>query len=221
LNVRTALRKDNTMTTTARDRDRHRLEFVIRLANADLDKQRSGDWMNLRDDLLTFLGLGERSLGMTAGPIQVVPLDPPFAHEYPEDDFRRLQGDVRKLLAGLADSHSPPGHLDVGATTYTITPVFVERLHLYATRLPIGGGFPAAKADVRGSALLLLWVLLAQDSESVRRCTECGLFFYRVRRQLYCSKKCVNRVNKRAVRRIAKTVPAPTASRKKPKRTRR
>jgi hypothetical protein len=58
--------------------------------------------------------------------------------------------------------------------------------------------------------LQLIHLLSSVGIDSVRVCPEpeCGQLFYRVRRQLFCSKKCVNRANKREARKTAKTLSA-------------
>ena len=60
-----------------------------------------------------------------------------------------------------------------------------------------------AKDTVRDVFLLEATLLLTMHGDSLRRCPEqrCGQrLFVRVRRQLYCSHRCAQRVNKRAER---------------------
>jgi endogenous inhibitor of DNA gyrase (YacG/DUF329 family) len=61
-------------------------------------------------------------------------------------------------------------------------------------------GFVAAHVGSAREAVLLrlLYLLARHGHESIRPCPECGRLFWRVRRQLYCSRTCVNRVNMRA-----------------------
>src|SRR5262249_26342123 len=40
-------------------------------------------------------------------------------------------------------------------------------------------------------------VLMEEGTSQVQACPECGRLFYRVRKQKYCSKTCINRVSRR------------------------
>src|SRR2546421_7825825 len=83
------------METTA-----ERVQFVIRFAQTDLDTLRPGDWLNLRDDLKTFLGCNPAQRGTLAdrGGILAFPLQHPLPDEFSEDDFRALQKEANVIL---------------------------------------------------------------------------------------------------------------------------
>src|SRR5262249_7141942 len=40
-------------------------------------------------------------------------------------------------------------------------------------------------------------VLMEEGTSQVQKCPECSRVFYRVRKQVYCSKTCINRVSRR------------------------
>src|SRR5437879_6670039 len=84
-----------------------RIEFAVRFAATNLGRNREGDWLNLRDDLNRFLGTGpddeinvklSESAYITALPDQEGISGVPAS----EADLRRIQTDVRQLLAEYA-----------------------------------------------------------------------------------------------------------------------
>jgi hypothetical protein len=205
---------------TARDR----LEFAIRFAQLDLDRLRPGDPLNLRDDLESFHGYGPSAPGSTIdelGGIMGFPLGHPLPAEFAVEDFKKLQAEMRSILGSLAEAQgalTEAQGASVALGAFSTFPVSVR----YAAVPFRGASMLSAQGPTRDMTLLRLFHLIArEDSMPFRKCPdpECGRIFYRVRRQLYCSKKCVNRMNKRAARRTAKTAPA-TPGRIKPNGTR-
>jgi hypothetical protein len=207
-----------------------RLDFAIAFADLKLDELRPGDWLNLRDDLREFTGVGK--LGVDTSLAAVAPggvmaqLHPgePSARDLLEPQIVALQSEFRQLLGALADgmrrAPATPGAASVSVTVYS--PVEIK-----ARYSAVGLGQAAlitATGSARDISLLRLIHLLAQgeNANRVRRCPDCGRLFFRKRRQLYCSKKCVNRVNKRDKRSaeraatVPNNVPAPTKKHQKP-----
>src|SRR5262245_22986266 len=88
---------------TARDR----LEFAIRFAEMNLVALRPSDWMVLRDDLEEFLGSAPGSTNRLADVAWITVSPHPRPQELGEDDLRRLRGDLRSLLRGVAAAHQP------------------------------------------------------------------------------------------------------------------
>jgi hypothetical protein len=164
-----------------------RLRFAVAFAEENLGHYRDSDWRKLRSDLAAFLdGVDEkRALGSVA----IRALEPPLPLDYSPADLRALQLEVKELLRGIAPTKEED---DAGGRMITIKqdwmPMLVRK-HLVIM----------ASAPVRDSFLFLVVLLLGLHGlDNVRRCPECSKLFWRVRRQLYCTRTCVNRVNMRA-----------------------
>jgi hypothetical protein len=158
-----------------------RLRFAVRFAGEKLDRYNTAEWARLRDDLNRFLhdapGVGGITVLATKGPL---------LEHYTTDGFRALQRDTKTLLQGLTLKGSFGG-----ASIGSITASWMTMRFGSAT-------VPLATSTVRDAFLLLLLFLLSQTSYSnVQSCPECKRLFWRVGRQLYCSRTCVNRVNVR------------------------
>src|SRR5262249_15382771 len=166
--------------------DAERLQFVIRFAQMDLDTLRPGDWLNLRDDLGSFLTgslygpeyyTGDTPIG---GDVEVRPMEPPFPYEYPKDAFRELQQKTRYILCTMV-VNSRAGH-----SVWAPIPLQVQ----LATP-SLDGLIPAtgqhlliAEGPTRDMFLLLVFVLIARGSTArVLCCPECSTIFYRVGKQ--------------------------------------
>jgi hypothetical protein len=194
-----------------------RLKFAVQFAQLDMDKLRPGDWMNLRDDLEQFIyGSHERRTQASEELAKLVKrsphdreliarevfrrtreihhLEPPQPHEYPEDAFRTLQEDVRSLVRGLVGSRDRRGN--------AILPVTVA-VHLAIIVVPRIDGEPERRilTPIGPTRDVFLWILshlLEQGpTDAIRQCLECDTIFYRVRKQQYCSRRCVMRANMR------------------------
>jgi hypothetical protein len=194
-----------------------RLKFAVQFAQLDLDRLRPGDWMNLRDDLEQFIygsheqrtqalkELGEvvkRSLHdrdlihreMLRRFRECYHLESPHPHEYPEDAFRALQEDVRRLLRGLVGSREKRGA--------AITPISVA-VDLTIFVVPRMEGTPERRMQVPIGPTrdVFLWILShlldKGPMDAIRQCPECDTIFCRVRKQQYCSKRCVARASMR------------------------
>jgi hypothetical protein len=159
-----------------------RLKFAISFAQLDLDRLRPGDWLNLRDDLTTFLGLqvGRRRPVADTGGVLVAGLDGPQPEDLSIDDFRRLQAEVRSILAEQVDVQPTGEHI---ASFRAIQAEYAVLPWAIYIRGPVH--------DM--TLLTLMHLLFRQPTAPIRRCPECQTIFYRVRKQRYCSRPCVHR----------------------------
>ena len=183
--------------------DAERLQFVIRFAQMDLDTLRPWAWLKLRDDLGAFLTgslYGQEYYAddtPIGGDVEVRPMEPPYPDEYPEDAFRELQEETRHILQTMVVH--PRAERSVWA------PISIQA-QLAAPRLDglipaIGQHLLIAEGTTRDMFLLLVFLLLARGSTArILRCPECSTIFYRVGKQLYCSRTCSNRANVRTWR---------------------
>jgi hypothetical protein len=165
-----------------------RLKFVVKFAGMDLDHLRDGDWLNLREDLQSFVSVDQFMI------------EGPSPHEYTTDEIRALQRELRQVLEDLVAKREPSGN-HWPLTQYTKL-IDLGRLALGVTPLdPLGmpgHNMLRAQAPARNVFFLHLWFLLGQEPTGrILRCPECGTIFYRVRGQRYCTRRCVNRVNRR------------------------
>jgi hypothetical protein len=167
-----------------------RLKFVVNFAGMDLDRLRDGDWLNLREDLQTFVSIDQF---MLEGPS-------PRDEEYTADEIRALQRELQQVLGDLVAKREPSGN-HWPLTQYTKL-IDLKDLALGVTPLdPLGmpgHNMLRAQAPARNVFFLHLFLLLCQEPTGrILRCPECGTIFYRVRGQRYCTRRCVNRVNRR------------------------
>ena len=176
-----------------------RIKFAIRLAKVDLQTLRPGDWLNLRDDLAQFsISKGGSSLKDLGG-IRAVPLKEPLPGDYTENDFLKLQKDMKNLLAGVSRISTEKGAM--GAMT-RLGPVDLNLSD------PFGYGevFVSAQGSTRDMFLLQLLFLLRQEGvENLMTCPECGEVFFREdKRQKYCKRGCSNLASVKRFHRKAK-----------------
>jgi hypothetical protein len=167
-----------------------RLRFAVAFASLDLDRLRAGDWLNLRDDLQGFLALDQ---------VSVVGLLP---YEYATEQFRALQQEVQQLLRDLVQQRQATGHWPLAHHTtpcrldveYHVTPldgVGMKGRNLIRVRGPIRDVF----------LFVLIHLLWQEPTWRVAECPSCHTIFSRDRaNQDYCTRRCVNRVNKRTWR---------------------
>lgn len=169
-----------------------RLQFAIRFAQMNLDALRPGDWLNLRDDLAIFLGC-KSGHGYTIedkGGIATAPLAHPLPQEFSEEDFRALQKDVEVIVNSLVHE----GMLSTQA---------IEIHAYYSLFNSSRANFHVliAHGATRDMFLLTLFFLLNQEPlDRIKRCPECHVIFYRIRKQQYCARACTNRATVRAWR---------------------
>jgi hypothetical protein len=212
--MRSPLTTTTNLRNAARARIGARLQFAVNFAEDNLDHYREREWNKLRTDLETFLyGLTGQPIP-TFGAITIRAMDPPFPSDYPKDAFRELQAEVRHLLRGIAPTAQTPDRDLSGGPSFTIKQNW--------SPMRLGSAIVLnASGSVREGFLFLLVLLLAQHGlQNVRRCPslECGRLFWKVRRQLYCSRTCVNRENQRAwTRKKRRLEPSSAKSRQRAK----
>jgi uncharacterized C2H2 Zn-finger protein len=169
-----------------------RIAFLLKLSALDLRHMRAGDWLNLRDDLADFLGIGPRSHeGLYMGGRQIAsPTTPPFPKDMTEDALRALQAELIALLGALVGGRD---------TTQSVFPTFEIGATRYAlVGSPNTGPLVSVTGATRDIVLLTaIQLLVREDTAKVARCPECGRIFHRIRRQRYCERACVNKANKR------------------------
>jgi hypothetical protein len=163
------------------------LRFAVRFAETDLETLRPGDWMNLRDELESVMSPSIPMPGVLVSPVKV--------QELTDDFVKALREDFRRFLAPVADGQAAAESARRGR------PETVRLGEMGLGVLPSGGIY--VNGDPRTAALMKLAFVVALNTEAVRRCPECRRLFYRVRRQLYCSRTCVTRVNKRDERKAS------------------
>ena len=151
-----------------------KIRFAVTLVGTDLSSLRPGDWMNLEDDLHIFLFDDE------CGGLVAAPLSKPLPKNCTEEDFRVLQNNFNTVFDN--SNATLPLHFDAGFILMTISNNNV--LQVIA---------PTQKAAM----LILVTLMSGEPADRVLRCPECNKYFYRVRKQVYCSRTCVNRVTVR------------------------
>jgi len=183
--------------TTLRERAKSLVEtdpiaFLVRFANADLHQFREGDWLNLLDDLAAFARWTRLSGPMN---LRLAAIDEPGPRAHEPTLFIGLQQAIRNLLRRVAESQSVLSRPPVQSGGFDLVKdvaVSVEARRGETPALVFLGGF-----------LNLLFikaaVVLATEASAgrLRLCPECESLFLRVRKQQYCSRRCVNRANMR------------------------
>lgn len=182
-----------------------KIKFLVDFANrVDLDSEnmRPGDLLNLRDDFgkLFFPVVPTTEPGglvtkpLTQGSVYFDPRQDKSWLEYPIEKFEALQQEVKALLYFFTHSR---GKKDVGGSAIGGIPVKVSY-----TLIGLGTGpeMSVMQGEVRDLFIFQVLQLLfdRERSSLIRRCPQCEKFFLRTRRQLYCSKKCVDAANRAA-----------------------
>jgi hypothetical protein len=182
--------------------DTERLQFLVRFAQLDLDTLRAGDWMNLREDLgwyLTGSLLGHRyDAGdvPVGGDMEIRPFDPPLPFEYPEDAFRALQREALGILTTLVKGKKPEGWEPTPPQFSRAEVISLDGLAADAGQALMLYEGPTFDAFVFRTQMLVIH----NSTPYLRSCPECERIFYRVGKQQYCSRPCVNRATVRAWR---------------------
>ena len=164
-----------------------RLKWAIGFVNKDLESQRPGDWMNAKDDLSLFLGckMGVENRVDDMGGLIATPLVPPFPEDYTEGDFMVLQNSFKNTFDNLtAYNISGDQMVHIEGTFYVQSVGNSNCLHVTG---------PTKNMAI----LVLMGLLINEPSDRVLRCPECNNYFYRIKKQTYCSRTCVNRVTVR------------------------
>ena len=172
-----------------------RLQFAVRFATEDLSQYSDGDWLKLREDFDRYLLLRMNAtvvLEDLGGFVPTVIADDPV--DMPRSWFVELQQEVGVLLRRIA-GHLPritPGQPPPNDWLRPIS-IAVEK---YPVQKMEAGWLMSVRGRSRDVFFEVLFGLLAQEpADQIRLCPrpECGRMFYRIRRQEYCSRRCVNK----------------------------
>jgi len=153
--------------------ERERLKFIADFANADFEKLREGDVINLQADFERFFEMRDEDRN-TPGKIHYNP--PKTGKPFPAEKLQALHQELQALLnAAFNPAFKGLAKMPV-KYEYMRTP----------TRITVFAG------EHRDLFLLKVGrVLEHQDEdESILKCEPCGKFFHRVRRQKFCSHQC-------------------------------
>ena len=211
-----------------------RLEFAVTFATMDLKGLRPGDWLNLRDDLTSFIGSAVRSVeevrrdhmgrmatvvcrpdetGQMAvsvrplaetGRVATTFLAEPFSEEEVPESA------IRKLQAETL--RILKSVIKVFGTNTGNLEMPQSRLTLALTLIRTPEGVMLLGDGPQRDIFLfnLLVLLKLQPVDRLRACPECSRIFYRKRRQKYCSRDCTNRVSVRRWRQKQITIATST-----------
>ena len=185
-----------------------RLSFAVRFAQMDLSAMREGDWLNLREDFLAFLGQSgnpDRWLSISdVGGLVTTKDEEPFPQHFSEQDFQILQYEVQTIVHAAAGDN-------MGESPSTI-PVrsWLEVQPLDGRVFPSGGYITQILGATRDQFLFILLDALRQEPpDRILRCPECQTLFVRAYTQVYCSRRCTNRASVRQWRARQDASPLP------------
>lgn len=172
-----------------------RLQFVVRFAQMTLDPIRPGDLLNLRDDFMMFFGVvPDHDSPQIFRHVFCMPSVEEHPSWVSEETIRSLQQDTQRIVASLVNlrERTPEGA------------VIQNDLQLSVSLLPLAQpGRPGPNllhfyGNFRDLFLMTMLIDLSQEpTDRILRCPECPTIFYRIRKQQYCSRRCVNRANVR------------------------
>lgn len=184
-----------------------RLHMAVSFAQMELATLREGDWLNLREDFLAFLGHSrnpDRWLAISdAGGLGSDACEAPLPKDFSEQDFRALQAEVLTIIRAAAGDN-------MGAKPPTIT------VHTALWVRPLDGGSSPCggyQTHIWGATrdqflFLLLDALRQEPPDRILRCPACHTLFVRAYTQAYCSRRCTNRATVRNWR-TRHAVPSP------------
>ena len=179
---------------------KNQLRFLSDFSQMDLNSFRSGDWLNLHEDIVAFLGLVQVGDAYKLRS-QVNESDPPVAVVMPTDlvpgkrlsraTIRAMQEAARDVLKLVVTARQRPdlfrGPRRTIQIRYDLVPLFKSRSLLFVS------------GRAREVFVFMLHLVLSQQpSDKLKTCPQCDKIFLRVRRQRYCSRQCTNRANMRA-----------------------
>jgi hypothetical protein len=201
--------------------DSGRWQFVLHFAQLDLDALRPSGWLKLREDLAWFLTgsvagrvyyAGDTPL---PGDIEIRPFEPPSPLEYPEEAFRALQHEIIPLVQSMVGA----AHPGMGAGPRLPFQAVLCAPSLDGLIPETGQHLLIVEGSTRDAFILRVFALMVRDSTTrLRRCPECNVIFYRMGKQQYCSRPCVNRATVRTWRERAEVETA-HAGRPQPRRS--
>jgi len=182
----------------------------VQFAELDLKKLRGSEWSKLRDNVAQFTSLDTMQLldqGLSGARrferISGAPNDLTVAL------YANLQSEVRQILTGVVDTREFLLKTDGSSVEPSIT-LHQIRITLSYFLKPSFAPFNDASVlcTIGSEKDLFLFALLSflsrHPTNRLERCPECNRIFVRIRKQRYCDKKCVNRVNARTYRQTSK-----------------
>lgn len=176
---------DDWMSTTE-----DRLRFAIRFCQEDLSRMRTGDQINLREELSFFM-YGPPMSASVATPGGVIAFDGADINQTPTEELSALQKEVYEVLNSAASwgkAINPKSVIKLDAP--------LPRHHI-SVDLDLRQNLIGVHGSSRDCLLFILYRLLVQDPGTVQHislCPGCGRIFYRIKRQKYCSQRCSNRM---------------------------
>ena len=183
--------------------DLESLQFIVRFSEMKLDELDARGWLNLRNEIAVFgLDTFQRIDQKLSGP-GGFDRRTRLPHEETKAAIESVQKDVHKVMYALVEVRElfqgkqqeitlPPIKLSPDCS-FHLSP-FTSPDHNILHML-------GPERDVFLFSLLSMLPNLPRDI--LQRCPECPKIFVRVRKQRYCSRQCVNRVNARKWRNTA------------------
>lgn len=183
-----------------------RLDFVARFAEMKLEKLDAKGWTDLRDEVAAFTSL-DRFQKLDQGLSGTQAFDRRSGKPPKEiyDTFVPLQAQVRDVLYSVVDMRDllaeKQTQKEVASVPIPAIPISA-RYFLRPSNPPFTDRNELCILGSERDIFLftLLDLLASEPTNRLKRCPECQKMFVRVRKQLYCSRKCVNRVNARTWR---------------------
>jgi hypothetical protein len=155
---------------------------LVDLANFDPDLARPGDWLNYRVGLDRLAREANQAMGTT-----ILNVANPRLLGDIEAEVRPIHVELRQLVRTYAAGPE--------ASMFWPVPIAAEVSVIGSAppRLQVTG-------TTRDTVLLVVVMLLLRSERRIAICPEDERLFVKVRRQQYCSRRCVNRANVRAYR---------------------
>ena len=184
------------------------IAFLVRFTRMNFEQFREGDWLNLQDDLAAFERSGPSTLTLSPADRDVAKLR--VTRDL--NDLRSLQVRFLGVLLPIALRQSatptPSGRTSDPAIAFAFHQHLSSESHVTQVRIGIAdhpGEAPRLVLSGKyfdilcAKAALLLLLERSAATQRLRACPECETtVFIRVRKQRYCSRRCVNKANMRA-----------------------
>ena len=170
--------------------DQYVLFFAVKLVDADFATLSRADWMKLREELDHVLGRDKIHVRSERAGVLVDPsFSLPRPQQFKKPEFSSLQRKAKSILEDVVRGQS------IGRKQYRPDIGFQTLPDKDRSVLHVQGSVQ----DV--FVYVLLQALTRTSIHPVRRCAVCGRIFVRVRKQLYCTRRCTNAASTRAYRR--------------------
>ena len=186
------------------------LEFALRLIEADLE--RDLDRLNWIANFETFLSAAPHATAASSPQVVIFPTPQDSVKRMTLMDFREIQTETRGVLRAAVVSRISAAEkarllhpLDIESAVHPFQFAGEVRVFTSQTRKHFFDDNPrdsfelALYAEPKPAFLMAVALVLATTERlPIGICPEDQKLFYRVRRQLFCSRQCVLRANKRA-----------------------